>query len=81
MPENSSASFSKGAIWRKPLVFAAATALSTILAIWAVVSVPVENSPVPGVSGLYIAAAIYVPLALWFGVWGCFAARALGLRS
>jgi hypothetical protein len=73
MPENSSAAFSKSAIWRKPIIFAAATALSTILAIWAVVSVPVESSPVPGVSGLYIAAAIYVPLALWFGVWGCFA--------
>jgi len=26
-----------------------------------------------GVSGLYISAAIYVPLALWFGLWGCFA--------
>jgi hypothetical protein len=41
------------------------------LAICAEVSAPV--SPVPGVSGLYIAAAIYVPLALWFGVWVCLA--------
>jgi hypothetical protein len=48
-----------------------ATAVSTVLAIWAVVSAPV--APVPGVSGLYIAAAIYVPLALWFGIWGCLA--------
>ncbi len=55
------------------MVFVAATALSTILAIWAVVAVPVGNSFVPGVSGLYLAAAIYVPLALWFGVWGCLA--------
>ena len=46
-----------------------ATAVCTILAIWAVVSAPV--APVPGVSGLYIAVAIYVPLALWFGIWGC----------
>ncbi|MCW3995194.1 MAG: hypothetical protein NWE98_03470 [Candidatus Bathyarchaeota archaeon] len=59
--------------WREPAVFVAATALSTILAIWAVVTVPVESSPVPVVSGLYIAAAIYVPLALWFGIWGCLA--------
>jgi hypothetical protein len=42
----------------------------TVLAIWAVVSAPVS---VPGVSGLYIAAAVYVPLALWFGMWGCIA--------
>jgi hypothetical protein len=41
-----------------------ATAVSTVLSIWAVVSAPV--APVLGVSGLYIAAAIYVPLALWF---------------
>jgi hypothetical protein len=60
-----------GLTWRQPSVFVVATAVSTILAIWAVVSAPV--APVPGVSGLYIAAAIYVPLALWFGVWGCLA--------
>jgi hypothetical protein len=57
--------------WRQPFVFVVATAVSTVLAIWAVVSAPV--APVPGVSGLYIAAAIYVPLALWFGLWGCLA--------
>jgi integral membrane sensor domain MASE1 len=57
--------------WRQPVVFVVATAVCTVLAIWAVVSAPV--APVPGVSGLYIAAAIYVPLALWFGVWGCLA--------
>jgi integral membrane sensor domain MASE1 len=60
-----------GLTWRQPSVFVVATAVSTFLAIWAVVSAPV--APVPGVSGLYIAAAIYVPLALWFGVWGCLA--------
>jgi hypothetical protein len=57
--------------WRQPVVFMVATAISTVLAIWAVVTAPV--APVPGVSGLYIAAAIYVPLALWFGLWGCMA--------
>lgn len=57
--------------WRQPAIFVIATAVSTVLAIWAVVGAPVEL--VPGVSGLYIAAAVYVPLALWFGLWGCFA--------
>jgi hypothetical protein len=58
--------------WKQPAAFAVATAVSTILAIYAVIAAPL-NTPVPGVSGLYIAAAVYVPLALWFGVWGCMA--------
>jgi hypothetical protein len=57
--------------WRQTAVFVAATAVSTVLAIWAVVGAPV--GAVAGVSGLYISAAVYVPLALWFGIWGCFA--------
>ena len=61
----------RGLTWRQPAVFLAATVVSTVLAIWAVVAAPV--GAVSGVSGLYISAAIYVPLALWFGVWGCFA--------
>jgi hypothetical protein len=60
-----------GITWRHPAVFAVATAVSTVLAIWAVISAPVGS--VSGVSGLYLSAAIYVPLAFWFGVWGCFA--------
>ncbi|MCW4019865.1 MAG: hypothetical protein NWF14_01355 [Candidatus Bathyarchaeota archaeon] len=52
-------------------VCALSTAACTILAIWAVVVAPVP--PAPGVSGLYIAAAVYVPLELWFGVWGSIA--------
>jgi hypothetical protein len=63
--------FSSGITWRQPIVFIIATVVSTALAIWAVVGAPVEL--VPGVSGLYIAAAVYVPLALWFGIWGCLA--------
>jgi len=45
------------------------------LAIWAVVAAPVDSAAgaVTGVSGLYLAAAVFVPLALWFGVWGCLA--------
>jgi hypothetical protein len=57
--------------WAHLVVCALATGVSTVLAIWAVISAPVP--PAPGVSGLYIAAAVYVPLALWFGVWGCIA--------
>ncbi len=64
-------SFAAGISWRQPAVFAVATLVCTVLAIWAVVSAPVGS--VTGVSGLYIAAAVYVPLALWFGVWGCLA--------
>ncbi len=71
MPKDTAIGYNKGITWRHPVVCAITTAICTVLAIWAVVAAPV--SPVPGVSGLYIAAAVYVPLALWFGVWGCFA--------
>ncbi|MGD6806596.1 MAG: hypothetical protein ACQCN4_06520 [Candidatus Bathyarchaeia archaeon] len=60
-----------GVTWRQPVVFAVATLLCTVMAIWAVVAAPVGG--VSGVSGLYLAAAVYVPLALWFGLWGCLA--------
>ncbi len=60
-----------GISWRQPLVCAVATGVCTVLAIWAVVAAPV--APAPGVSGLYLAAALYVPVALWFGVWGSIA--------
>jgi hypothetical protein len=64
-----------GITWRQPTVFAVATVVCTVLAIWAVVSAPVDSAAgaATGVSGLYLAAAIYVPLALWFGMWGCLA--------
>lgn len=62
---------SVGLTWRQPVVFVLATIVCTFLAIYAVVLAPVGS--VAGVSGLYFAAAIYVPLALWFGVWGCLA--------
>ncbi len=66
---------SEGITWRQPVVFIVSTIVCTILAIWAVVAAPVESAAgaATGVSGLYIAAAVYVPVALWFGVWGCFA--------
>jgi hypothetical protein len=61
----------RGVTWRQPAVCVAATIVCTALAIWAVIEAPVE--PAPGVSGLYVAAAVFVPLALWFGVWGVLA--------
>ncbi|MCW4011227.1 MAG: hypothetical protein NWF05_11535 [Candidatus Bathyarchaeota archaeon] len=67
------AQFGRKITWRQPVVCAIATVVCTALAIWAVVAAPVGQSPVAGVSGLYIAAAVYVPLALWFGVWGSIA--------
>jgi hypothetical protein len=60
-----------GVTWRQPVVFVIATIVCTVFAIWAVIEAPVE--PAPGVSGLYIAAALFIPLALWFGVWGVLA--------
>jgi hypothetical protein len=45
-----------------------ATILCTTLAIWVVIEAPVE--PAQGVSGLYVVAAVFVPLALWFGILG-----------
>ncbi|MHA1269923.1 MAG: hypothetical protein ACTSPY_09085 [Candidatus Helarchaeota archaeon] len=57
--------------WKHIIITALATGVSAILAMYAVVVAPV--APFPGVSGLYLAAAIYVPLSLWLGVWGCIA--------
>jgi hypothetical protein len=61
-----------GVSWRHLVAFALATGVSTILALFAVIVAPV--APFPGVSGLYLAAAIYVPLSLWLGIWGVLAA-------
>jgi hypothetical protein len=61
-----------GVTWRHLVAFALATGFSTILALFAVIVAPV--APFPGVSGLYLAAAIYVPLSLWLGIWGVLAA-------
>jgi len=57
--------------WRQPIACTISTTICTALAIWAVIEAPVP--PAPGVSGLYVAAAVFVPLALWFGVWGSIA--------
>jgi hypothetical protein len=49
-----------------------ATIISTILAIYAVIATPVHSTTgvAMDVAELYLAAAIYVPLALCFGIWG-----------
>ncbi len=60
-----------GVSWRHLVVTALATGVATILAIYAVIAAPV--APFPGVSGLYLAAAVYVPLSLWLGIWGVLA--------
>jgi hypothetical protein len=60
-----------GVSWRHIVATALATGVASILAIYAVIIAPV--APFPGVSGLYLAAAIYVPLSLWLGGWGCIA--------
>ena len=57
--------------WMHLVTFAIVTGVCTVLAIFAVIAAPVP--PAPGVSGLYIAAAVYVPVALWFGTWGALA--------
>ena len=60
-----------GVTWIYLVVCVIATIVCTVLAIWAIIEAPVP--PAPGVSGLYVAAAVFVPLALWFGVWGVIA--------
>jgi len=67
--------WARGITWRQPLVFVVATIVCTFLAIYAVVATPVDSATgaATGVSGLYLAAAVYVPLALWFGLWGVMA--------
>jgi len=71
LPETSDTEPKSGVTWRHPLVCTIATIVCTALAIWAVIEAPVP--PAPGVSGLYVAAAVFVPLALWFGIWGVIA--------
>lgn len=53
------------------VLFAFATAVSYVLAVISSLIFPVLGAP--GVSALYIAAAIYVPLGIWMGLWGCLA--------
>lgn len=57
--------------WMHIVTFAFATAISYVLAVISSMIFPVLGAP--GVSALYVAAAIYVPLGVWMGMWGCLA--------
>jgi len=48
-----------------------ATAIAYVLAVLSSLIFPVLGAP--GVSALYVAAAVYVPLGIWMGMWGALA--------
>ncbi len=52
----------------RAIVTVIAIIIAAILGIIAVIEAPV--APFPGVSGLYLAVAIYIPLSLWMKGWG-----------
>ena len=57
--------------WMHIVLFAFATAVSYVLAMLSNIIAPVLGAP--GVSSLYVASAVYVPLGIWMGMWGCLA--------
>lgn len=57
--------------WAHIVSFALATAVAYVLAVLSSLIFPVLGAP--GVSALYVAAAVYVPLGVWMGVWGALA--------
>ena len=57
--------------WTHIVTFAFATAISYVLGVISSLIFPVLGAP--GVSALYVAAAIYVPLGVWMGMWGALA--------
>jgi len=57
--------------WMHIVTFAFATAIAYVLGVVSSLIFPVLGAP--GVSGLYVAAAIYVPLGVWMGMWGALA--------
>jgi hypothetical protein len=61
----------RGITWMHIVTFAFATAISYVLAVVSSLIFPVLGAP--GVSALYVASAIYVPLGIWMGLWGCLA--------
>jgi len=61
----------KRVTWAHIVTFVLATAISYVLAVVSSLIFPVLGAP--GVSALYVAAAIYVPLGIWMGMWGALA--------
>lgn len=57
--------------WMHIVSFAFATAVSYVLGVLSSLIFPVLGAP--GVSALYVAAAVYVPLGIWMGMWGALA--------
>ncbi|RLE82803.1 MAG: hypothetical protein DRJ51_00600 [Thermoprotei archaeon] len=57
--------------WMHIVSFSLATAISYVLGVVSSIIFPVLGAP--GVSALYVAAAIYVPLGIWMGMWGALA--------
>ena len=57
--------------WMHIVTFVFATAVAYVLAVVSSLIFPVLGAP--GVSALYVAAAIYVPLGVWMGMWGALA--------
>jgi len=70
-PKTSKAVPSRPITWMHLVSFALATAISYVLGVVSALIFPVLGAP--GVSALYVSAAIYVPLAIWMGMWGCLA--------
>jgi hypothetical protein len=57
--------------WMHIVTFVFATAVAYVLAVVSSLIFPVLGAP--GVSALYVAAAVYVPLGVWMGMWGALA--------
>lgn len=57
--------------WAHIVTFILATAIAYVLAVLSYLIFPVLGAP--GVSALYVAASIYVPLGVWMGGWGALA--------
>ncbi|MEM0226666.1 MAG: hypothetical protein QXP94_03325 [Thermofilaceae archaeon] len=70
-PETQAKAVRRRVTWMHIVLFAFATAISYVLAVVSSLIFPVLGAP--GVSALYLAAAIYVPLGIWMGMWGCLA--------
>ncbi|PLJ78224.1 hypothetical protein [Infirmifilum sp. SLHALR2] len=57
--------------WAHIVSFVLATAIAYVLAVLSSLIFPVLGAP--GVSALYVATAVYVPLGVWMGMWGALA--------
>ncbi|AKG38650.1 MAG: hypothetical protein ACP5II_02440 [Infirmifilum sp.] len=63
--------FKRGVTWAHIVTFILATAMAYVLAVLSSLIFPVLGAP--GVSALYVASSVYVPLGIWMGGWGALA--------